>query len=380
MKTILHIYWRDGNVNVRRLAGIHRFATANGMRSRTIGLFYTKLSVKNALKLVPADAIVLEEFVATNLDLKPSDFPGIPVVIADITPELEAQGFTGVRNSNAAIRKAVDLLLELGLNHYAYVGKDKSGKWTVEREAFARKVFTEAGKDYHHFDHYPTPRNFVKTFGEFKDWLSALPRPCGIFAANDMIGEWVLEAAAQLQIKVPEELAVMGVDNDVSICEYTHPTLASVSPAFEESGEIAARMVTEMLERPGFVPKSVDYGSDEVVRRRSIREFKLYDPMVQDAQDFIRREACSGITPNDVIRRTGLSARAAQLRFRRVTGQTIKNAISSIRIARACELLKNPNHTVADAVANCGYRNEHAFRLMFKRLTGLSPAGWRKRQ
>lgn len=380
MKTILHLYWRDGVVNVRRLAGIHRFSIEHGMRSKALSLEYLKLSVQQALTLIPTDMVVIEESVATRLGTSLEEFGNIPVVVADLTPELEARGFTGVRTSDAATHKAIDALLALDFEHYAYIGKDRIQKWTLDRAEIAQQAFAGAKKAYHHFDHYPEPKSFIKTFAEFKAWLSALPRPCGVLAANDIVGEWVLEAAHQLGIPIPEAMTVMSIDNDPAICEYTHPSLASVSPDFESSGELAASMALDMLEHPGYRPAPVSYGANEIVRRRSIREFKLFDAKVQEAIDFIRREARTGIRPADVIRHIGLSARAAQQRFLRATGKTLKEEISSARIAAACELLKNPNHTLSDVVANCGYRNEHAFRLMFKRLTGLSPAGWRKRQ
>lgn len=378
MKTILHLYWRDGVVNVRRLAGIHRFAMEHGMRSKALGLFYPGLGIRQALKLVPVDMIVLEEYVATRLRTKPEEFGNIPVVVADITPELEALGFTGIRASEAATHKAIDALLALNFEHYAFVGKDKQEKWTIEREALARGRFTAAGKTYHEMDRYPTANTIPKMLREIKVWLSALPRPCGILAANDVLGEWVLEAAYQLDIPIPGAMAVIGIDNDPSICEYTYPTLASVSPDFETSGMMAAAMALEMLKRPGWRPAPVGYGANEIVRRRSIREFKPFDAKVQEALDFIRREVGKGIGPSDVIRHIGLGPRAAQQRFLRATGRTIKNEISAVRIATACELLRNPDLTMAEIVSACGYRNEHAFRLMFKRINGLSPAAWRK--
>lgn len=378
MKTLVHIYWREGRVNVRRLAGIHQYTSQHNMRVTAIGMSYLGIPLADALDVTKPDGVILEESVASKLKVRTKDLRGIPVVVPDFSDELAAKGFTGVRQSGEAAQKAVEALLLLDFDNYAYVGIAPQMEWTIEREQIVRRLFAAAGKRYFPFRNWQAVKHLKHTMAELQTWMSKLPRPCGILAANDRIGQCVLEASHQLGIAIPKTFAVMGIDNEESICNFTFPTLASVSPDFEESGYLAASMLSEML-RDGctkLAPRF--YGSGEVVLRHSMRAFHPHNDVVSKALDLIHAKASDGLEPRDVIKLMGTGVRNAQIRFRRTTGHTIKEEITRTRINRACELLKHHNLDVNYIAKLCGYRTEQAFRAIFLKHTNETPSAWRK--
>ena len=197
------------------------------------------------------------------------------------------------------------------------------------------------------------------------------------------MAEEVLTAASYMKINVPQEIAVVGVDNYAPICEHSVTPLTSIEPDFRKGGELAVLALKELVEGRRRAIRTT-FGPIRIVRRTSSRVLRAYDRQVQDALDMIRRKACEGMSSCEVLPLFNCSRRMAEKRFRKVVGHSMLDEIQSVRIARACELLSNPQMEL-DAIANfCGYSSANALRKVFRAATGktlreFSPSSARQR-
>ena len=173
--------------------------------------------------------------------------------------------------------------------------------------------------------------------------MKGLPRLCGIFAANDYVGEEIINICNRLEIPVPDDIAVVGVDNDESVCENLSPTLSSLVPDFGDGGYQAAKLLSRAIAAPDLAPVSYLYPVARVEVRRSTRRIGCNRKRIADAVEMIRKMACNGISSADVVDFIGEPRRTAEAHFREVTGRSIHEEIDEIRFAKVFELLKKPS-------------------------------------
>ena len=277
-------------------------------------------------------------------------------------------------------RLALRELLASGFDDFAYVPFWSGHAWSrIRGEAFARLVGL-VGKRFHAFgDDGGLPgagsRPLVDRLVPF---LASVPKPCGVFAANDTAGEAVLNAARSLGLDVPSRIAVVAVDDISTTCDFTRPTLSSVRRDLEGEGRAAVELLAEWMARPSHPPEPRAVPAVSVVRRASTQFSALRDWRVSRAQEYIRIHACDGnCRPRDAAREMGLSRSAADRLFRSVAGRTVLREIHAVRIERAKEKLR-AGTPPAVAAAECGYASLLDFRRVFRRETGVPVVSWMK--
>ncbi len=275
-------------------------------------------------------------------------------------------------------RAAANELFESGYDDFAFVPFPDGPRWSRERgRAFAEAV-RAAGKRFHRFPEKPV-ENGMAAFphGALEHWLRALPKPVGIFAANDSCAKTTAEACAALSLAVPDDVAIIGVDNRSDVCEKCSPTLSSIALDLEGEGQAAAMLLSRMLDEPGRTFPPVKWGAGSLVRREStrFRSVSDHDGRVARAMEFIRQNACSGIGPEDVAKAMFASRSVAYEAFTKATGRTILAEIHAVRLAKAREMLARGIRP--DIVAQyCGYSSVNDFRRVFKRRTGTTILRW----
>ena len=264
---------------------------------------------------------------------------------------------------------AARALLPSGYADFAFVPHFSPMPWSRERgDAFAHCIEV-AGKRFHRFERPGEPGADA-----LKRWLKALPKPCGIFAANDAVGEEVLGACVQLGISVPDDVAVIGVDDYAYFCEATTPTLSSIAMDLRAEGRAAVALLEALMETPGRTHPTRFVPARGAVPRASTRFAR--DRRVARALEFIRLHACTEkFGPRDVVREMGVSRALADRLFRSVAGHTILEEIHAVRLTHACELLAlgKPGDIVA---AECGYVSHDDFRRVFRRRVGTTARQW----
>jgi LacI family transcriptional regulator len=210
-------------------------------------------------------------------------------------------------------------------------------------------------------------------------WLESLPRPVGVMACNDVRGIDVLNACQTRGLRVPEEVAVIGVDDDVLLCEICSPPLSSVVPNIELIGYEAAAMLDRLMhgESAGFEERFIPPSG--VTTRLSTDVLSVGDAEFATAVRFIRENACLGITVADVLDHVVISRSRLERNFRCHLGRSPQSEIRAVQLARARRLLAETDHPVHRIAELVGYRHVEYFNVVFKRETGQTPGEYRRK-
>ena len=215
----------------------------------------------------------------------------------------------------------------------------------------------------------------IKAIGK---WLADLPKPAAVMAVHDLRATHVLEAANMMKIKVPEQMAVIGVDNDELLCDFTSPQLTSIYPDHVKEGELAAATLQSLLKKNA--PRHVHTfrsNAKSIVERESTRHISPATHLAEEAMSFIRRNAVKGICATDVARHLRVSRRLCDLRFKECHGETVLEAILRLRFAELKRRLASSNAPIGKIIAACGFTCESHAKRMFRKRFGMSMREWR---
>ncbi len=317
--------------------------------------------------------------------VRPGMFGSLPVVFCDVSPSIhgkkawERRAAFVKHDSAATTRLAVSELRTHGWRDLAYVGSITPTYWSDERSVSFRNETADLGSGSHMFLFDPARpfRDAVDFQMRLRRWIEALPKPCGVLAANDFMGEQVLVACRNLDIGIPDQIALVGIDNEEMRCEHLNPTLASVEPDFRKAGRLAAELLAALAEgraKPGTYRM---FGPARAVRRQSMAVTQMPSRAVSEAMETIRLNACGGLKASAVLAAIGGSRSSAERLFRRVTGCSVLEKINERRFEEVLHLLSKPDVKIDSIPAACGYRSSSFLRRHFKERTGLSMQEWR---
>lgn len=278
---------------------------------------------------------------------------------------------------NAAIaRLAARHFLERRYRHFGYCGRDGLNWSDQRREAFVRDV-NEAGGTCDVFS-FRAAAAWEDEQDRLAAWVRRLPRPSAVMACNDPWGQKVLEACRRVGVRVPDEVAVVGVDNDEPICAISDPPLSSVAPDHERVGYEAAALLDRLRAGEAAPGEEIFVPPLGVVARPSSDALALDDREVADAMGLIRQHACHGLTVEEVCRKLALSRSTLQRRFRALLGRTVHDEIVRVRLERARELLAETDMSIARIAERCGFGHQEYLGAVFRARLGQTPAGYRR--
>jgi LacI family transcriptional regulator len=261
--------------------------------------------------------------------------------------------------------------LERGFVNFAYVGTMHEINWSRDRGAAFAAALAKAGHACAVFG--PRVR------GELGAWLRALPKPVAVFAAMDVRARQVLDACLEAKLSVPDEVAVLGVDNDTLICESTFPPLSSIVLDTERMGYEAARALGGLMRRRSDAVRRVLFPPCAVAGRASTETLLMADGKVREAVAFIRLNASDpALGVLAVARRAGLSRRLLEIRFRRALNRTPLDELRRVRLQRVRAMLLETNLPVTSIAAACGFGNASYLGRAFRAAFGASPLRFRK--
>jgi LacI family transcriptional regulator len=289
-------------------------------------------------------------------------------------------------NNRAIARLAADHLLDRGLSHFAYVGypPTPTNGWSEERQNEFVKRITSWGFQCpvfigrHVFGaHEKSTRHWATMQRELGTWLGTLPRPLGVMAANDNRGRHVLDACAAYNLQVPEDVAVIGVDNDELLCTLSSPALSSVEQGGRALGYAAATLLHDLLEGRKSRRRRFVFDPVGVVTRRSTDVSAIDDVNVQQAMAFIREHACKGIKVPDVVAATSISRSGLEARFASVLGCTIHTAIRRNQVDSARKLILQTDMPLKRVAVETGFRSVQHMTSVFGKIVGQTPARYR---
>lgn len=272
-------------------------------------------------------------------------------------------------------REAARHFLSQGIyRSYAFVPDLAGHTWSRLRgEAFADEIRKNGFK----VAMYRT-RGKGYDLPKLRAWLEKLPRPVGVFTAFDDRAIQVLEACRDALIDVPHEIAVIGVDNDETLCPHTTPPLTSIQPDHEKIGRLAAEKLKEMLDgRRLEAPEHILVGVKRVEVRESTSPVTPSGRLVQRALAYIRAHYAEPLRPRDVVRELKVSRRLADLRFTEMQGESIGKAILRTRLEAVCRRLVTTNDTMDNIASSCGFPKLDRLRAAFKGKYGMTMPEYR---
>ena len=381
MTNVLYLFEGAFSLWRRRLKGVYAQARELGWHVEPINAGDEGVSAKAALRFWRPDGVIVDGSVLNRRGFGVDDFRGLPIVYCDADEDVVSGEHYGVRHdSRAAVKLALDELLALRRRAYGYVHYFTPQDWSDDRERLFLRRIGSAGLRAEVFDSCEaySKADAKAFFRRLSRFLADLPHPCGILSANDEMGVHVVEAAAMAGLRVPEDVAVAGIDDDELLCENSLPTLTSVAPDFEQSGRLAVKLLAQFLKEGGRKPEVVTYDCAPIVRRQSTRTVTVYDPCVVRALEYIRLNACCGATVAEAVKTMGLKERTGENRFLAACGHSIRDEILDIRVREAKRLLADTDLPVSVVAEKCGYGNERSLRYVFAKATGVSPNEWRR--
>jgi LacI family transcriptional regulator len=272
-------------------------------------------------------------------------------------------------DSVACGRLAADHLISRGHRHFAFVEQPERLFSDERRDGFSDRL-AAAG---HALLRMPGPAHVAP-----HERLQALPRPLGLMCASDHSARPVIHGLNAAGVRVPEDVAVVGVDNDEMVCLLTTTTISSVDVRAELIGETAAKLLTRHLSTGAPMPPLTLIPPGRVIVRESSDVSATDDPLVLRAVAVIKERALAGLNVDQLVDALDSSRRTLERRFREQLGHSPAQEIERVRLERAASLLLDTRLPVDEVAERVGFGNDRRMRRLFARRFGQSPAAFRE--
>ena len=332
-------------------------------------------------------------FIVRVMDARTADAlaeSGRPVV--DTYGRLDGCVFDTIRLDDAAIANmAADCFAAHHFETCAFCGFAGPRFSTARGNAFMaamrnsnRKCHTYSGEENSRLDDtfFRNERtDFIPDKVALREWIMSLPKPIAVFCCNDIRAFQFMRVCEASGVKVPSEVAVLGVDDDVALAMFTRPPLSSINTDPFSLGRRAGRMLAERMSMPDGAPPRMELHSPRrVVERASTETYPFRTPWLSDAMVFITRNVSRGINASDVIAKLGYSHTAVNNAFRAELGRSVHEEIQSQRLALACRLLRETDRSAARIATDVGFLNPQHLSRTFSAAFGTPPDDWRRKR
>lgn len=278
-------------------------------------------------------------------------------------------------DDGAIANLAAEHLLERGFKFFAYCG-DSRFNWSNWRCEHFQNCIRRNERDCFIYNPRYSP-NAEEQIDEIAAWIGKLPKPIGIMACYDLRGQQILNACRQIDIAVPDDVAVIGVDNDDLLCELSDPPLSSVIPNTHRTGYEAARLLDEMMRGKKVIAQTHLIPPVGVATRQSTDVLAIDDRNVARAVHYIRQHACTGITVQDVLKAVPQSRRLLESRFRKLIGRTPHEEILRVKLDRVKQFLTETDLSLEQIADRTGFSHVEYLTVAFKREVGMPPSKFR---
>jgi len=307
----------------------------------------------------------------------------IPTV--DLNEQVTGLGLPLIFNDHPAIgRMAAAHLLERGFTQFAFIGHPGI-YWSEMRLLGFRQTVAAAGWPCEEFRESGTTlrryhqRSWEKEMEQVAEWVRALPKPAGLMACNDFRAVQLLDACRRAEVAVPEEIAVIGVDDEEVACQMANPPLSSVVPNAVHIGFEAAALLDMLMKKQKPPYRELYVPPTGIVARRSTDATAISDPTVAGAMRFIREHACAGIDVGDVLAHLAVSRSTLQRRFHCILHRSIHDAILAERLRKVKELLTETTLS-RDEIARCsGFSHPEYLSTVFREHNGVALMEFRQK-
>lgn len=287
--------------------------------------------------------------------------------------------FVGVNNCSLG-KLVAEHFLDRGFRNFAVYQLGAEEYFQQRCENFVHTV-AEHGYEafrYHPLNRREQPTQWEQAQKELADWVAQLPKPIGVMACTDQLGFWLLDACRRCGAIVPEEVAVVGVENDASLCNMATTPLSSVELNGTAIGFRAAELL-EHLMRGGKPPKEpILVEPLGIVTRMSSDIVALDDPELANALLYMREYACEGIGVPDVLKAVAISRSSLERGLRKLLGRSPNQELIRLKLLRAEEMLTHTDLTLSVIAERCGFRRTQHLAETFRELYGTPPGQYRQ--
>jgi LacI family transcriptional regulator len=308
----------------------------------------------------------------------------IPVV--DLMGKIDISNFASFDTDAAAVAKmAADHFLDRGFRHFAFCGYPGL-KFSDDREREFLSYLSTKGFQVHLIEPAEKPKDTLTVSYErlgalqasrLIKWLPTIPKPLAVFACNDHRGRQVLDACAQANLRVPEEVAVLGVDDDEVVCDLANPPLSSIRPDTHRIGyEGAVKLDAILRGKPTRIGKTL-IAPRGVSTRLSSDMLAIDDPIIAEAMHIIRQNACSGMSVKEMLNQMAVSRATLERRFMTVMHRSPKAELLRVRLARVSQLLAETDYSLDAIARQVGFKTASHMSVAFKQSTGKTPGQYR---
>lgn len=343
--------------------------------------FYERLSHAERIRRIKdwkADGIVMRE--QGRLDAPLLEL-GIPAIYSGHRSG-SAPNIPNILGDDQQIgTMAADYLIEKGFRYFGFCGF-KNMWWSEDRGRFFSEHLQAKGFNTHV---YPFPSghkspSWAEEPDLMADWIKTLPKPCAIFACTDDRCRQLSEACKRAGIMVPEEIALLGVDNDELVCDFASPPLSSIMLNAEKTGYDAAAVLHRMMQGESVGEITIPILAPRVITRQSTDIVAIEDPVAASALNYIHEHYHKGITVIDIARAAGVSRRVLEIHFRKSMNRSVYEEVLRLRMNHACVLLTETNLSIAQIAEALNYDEIKYFSRGFRKIIGVSPLAFRKQQ
>jgi LacI family transcriptional regulator len=358
------------------LEGISRYLVENPPWSVQLDLRELLVTPPAWLRQWEGDGIITRSTTPAMADIILKT--GIPTV--NLTDIYGDQRLPSIWNDHEAIgRMAAEHLMERGLPHFAYYGFTDH-HWSEARfQGFSQALAAHGYEAAYQQSDWAQARRrgWERQQSQLVEWLNRLPKPIGIMACNDFRGQHVLEGCRAARLSVPDQVAVIGVDNDQVICDFCQPPLSSVIPAAERIGFEAASMLDRLMKGHPVPETHLRIKPLGVAARQSTDVMAIDDRDVVAALKIIRDRACLGLSVADILREVPLARSSLERRFRKTVGRSPQAEIRVVQLKRAQQLLCETDLNLTQIATLTGFKHSEYFSVVFKRELGQTPGQYR---
>lgn len=282
-------------------------------------------------------------------------------------------------NQSQIGRMAARHFINKGLRDFAFCGGTENAPWCHQRKAGFIEELAKHGFGCEVYQPDPaTGADMPSAITSLGSWLESLAKPTGVFVFFDGWARWVLDACVLQDLQVPQQISVLGVDNDRWLCELSQPRLSSIDANVETAGYAAADILDKLMNGHA-APAAVTYIDPARVEERDSSNYLAFeDAEVAVAMRYITEHACDPISPADVLKVTGMSNSTAYRKFMKALGRSIHSEIQRVQLDRVKEYLTTTNLNITQIGQRAGFENIRYLTKVFRDETGMTPTEYRR--
>lgn len=356
------------------LDGIGRYAMAHGQWSLYVEERGLEEEPSRLLRRWKGDGIIFRS--TGRAMVQAIRRKGVPAV--DTNSAVLGHGFPLVYADEDRIAQlAVTHFLERQFEHFAFCSIDQSRWVQWRREAYLRHLARLGLPAHVMAGDTLAELTWEQQLRRLAAWVAELPKPIGVLAANDVCGMRLIAACRTVGLRIPEQVAVLGVDNDEVLCRLTSPPLSSIDPGASTIGHRAAALLDDLMRGAPPGPSRFGFLPAEWSRVSRPTPWRSRTRISPGPLSFIRERACEGIGVEDVVENVGISRATLERKFAACLKTTPRQAILRVQMERVKCLLTETTYSLEKIAGWTGYKSQSHLSVAFKREFGLTPGEFR---